>query len=182
MKFLWFGKKSFSDLSLKDLEDRKIKWEIRDQKIANFIKQSEGRINGYMQAATEPGVSQADKEAAGKQIEDHQKQRDRFKRHQLLTRKTLNEIRGAIGLKSDAGLIGEINEGGLADIDLEELEEEISGVVTEIKEYETRSDETTAMLEYSSAIDTKSKESDEFRSIMAEIEKESEKKRSESDL
>jgi hypothetical protein len=184
MKFLWFGKKSFSDLSVKDLENRKTKWSIQRQKTDNVIKQAESRINGYMQAASEPGVSNVEKEAAARHIEEQQKQKDRFERHLQLIQRAVDQINDSIGLKEDEELAGEVAGGGVlgVEIDLEEMDTEISDVVTQIKDYETESDAMAARLQYSTSIDTKSKQSDEFRSIMAEIEKESEKKRSESDL
>ena len=185
MKFLWFGKKSFSDVSLKDLEKRKTEWDIRAQKIANFKKQTGDRIDGYKDAATEPGVSKTDQETAGRHIVDLQDKQTRLERHQQLIRKRLDTIKKAIALKEDIKIVDEIkDDGGVlgVDGDFEEVEGEVTSLISDIKEFEADSDTAAATLDYSSRIDTASKDSPEFRSIMAELEKESEKKRAKSEL
>jgi len=78
MGILWFGgAASLEDLKEKDLKRERLVQEVQQDQLVTRVKNAQGDYEGLLQAASEPGLTDAEVDIAAYKMDQASKRRDR---------------------------------------------------------------------------------------------------------
>ena len=89
MAILWFGKaKTLEDLKVKDLKKERLVQEVRQDQLVSRIKRAQDEHDGLLDAASEPGLTDAEVDIAAYKMDLALKRKDRAEGdlQQIITR------------------------------------------------------------------------------------------------
>ena len=89
MGILWFGRaKSLEDLNVKDLRKERIRQEVEQDQLVSRIRRAQEEYDGYLDAASEPYVGEAEVEVSAYKMDRAMKRKTTAENHlqQVITR------------------------------------------------------------------------------------------------
>ena len=70
MAFLWFGKqKKLEDMKIKDLRNEIVKQQVEQDQLVSVMRRGQEQYDGYLEAASEPGLMEADVQIAAQKMD-----------------------------------------------------------------------------------------------------------------
>ncbi len=171
MGILWFGSvKSIEDFKVKDLRSERLRQEVEQDQLLARMRRAQDEFDGHLDAASEPGVSDAEKDVAAYRMDQasNRKTRAESELQEVLTR--MQVIDSTIDLLEQKA---ELQKKGIwkkmAELDPDALGDQLEQFAIERKESTLNVNKIAEMLDISS-VDVHARRSAGFRRSREAIE------------